>query len=59
MPNRWRMGRGTLGTLGPSWSKFFHFHAVFGKDLSNNRLMSVYCRVGAASLGNSGSATAK
>ena len=27
----WLIQGAALGTLAPSWSKFFHFHAVFSK----------------------------
>ena len=33
----WRIQGGAPGTRAPPWgSKFFHFHAVFGKNLKNN-----------------------
>ena len=41
----------------PSGSKFFHFHAVFGKQLQNNRLAHPPWEL-AAPQGNPGSVTA-
>ena len=35
-PHWWIQG-GAPGTRPPGGSKFFHFHAVFGKNLKNNR----------------------
>ena len=34
--SHWRIlgGEGCLGTRAPSQSNFFHFHAVFGKNLA-------------------------
>ena len=36
--------RGAPGTRAPPWgSKFFHFHAVFGKKLKNNSTFGSWC----------------
>ena len=32
----WRIQGGAPGTQAPPGSKFFHFHAVFGKNVKNN-----------------------
>ena len=35
--DHWRIQGGAPGTRAPPWgSKFFHFHAVFGKNVKNN-----------------------
>ena len=37
MKHHWRIQGGAPGTRAPPWgSKFFHFHAVFGKNVKNN-----------------------